>query len=287
MSLRSVQRDAFAPVFRALSDTWLQIRAKPVLYLFLWAILSLAPAAVLSQVLSRPIVTNLTAFMESAQYLGSSVGETLELPPEMVKSFFRLLGLYGVILGITSLTTVYYGAVLSGTIGRFRQQVLPYFSEALADGVSRYAGFLKSVLMAAWKILWKPTAVFLAGSVLGVISRQELLSSVGFFCGLFLTFSGLYRYGLGPFIHLSVGLNSRESCIVSREFYSEHRPVVSSLFLVLIFLPFLAVLVLLSILMSTGAYMGAGGILLWLFQSLIQFMAMMALINFAMNTFEP
>ena len=43
--------------------------------------------------------------MESAQYLGSSVGETLELPPEMVKSFFRLLGLYGVILGITSLTT--------------------------------------------------------------------------------------------------------------------------------------------------------------------------------------
>ncbi len=274
----------FAPTIHSLSDTWLQIRAKPYLYLLLWLLLSLAPVVLVTQLLSRPIEAALTDFFNSIS--GSQAGEPLDFPPGLMESFLKLIGLYCIVLGINTLINVYYGAVLSQTISRFRRQELPVFREVLSDGASQYIGFLKSVLYTAWLIFWKPTAAILIGNLLTGLLRQEIWSSAGILVGIFLVFTNTYRYGLSPFIHLSLGLSGKEASLLCRAFYNEDRRIVSSLFLLLLLLPILVFLLLFSLFMRAGIYLGIGGVLLWIIQSLYQFAAIMTMINFAMNSFS-
>ena len=274
----------FAPTIHSLSDTLLQIRAKPYLYLLLWLCLSLAPVVLVTQLLSPPIEAALTDFFNSIS--GSQASEPLNFPPGLMESFLKLMGLYGIVLGISTLINIYYGAVLAQTISRFRRQELPVFREVLLDGASQYIGFLKAVLYTAWLIFWKPTAAILVGNLLSGLLKQDIWSSVGLFVGVFLVFTHTYRYGLSPFIHLSLGLSGKEASLLSRAFYNKDRRIVSSLFLILILLPLLIFLLLFSLFMRAGIYMGIGSVILWLIQSLYQFVATMTMINFAMNSFS-
>ena len=276
------RRNAFEPVSRAFSDAWLQIRAKPGVYLLVWLTLVLVPYLLLDMAFSNPVDKALAELMQASE----TVVENAEgVPPEMMEPILRLSGYYGIIWLLVALTGIYNGAVLSGTVSQFREKVLPTFVQALSDGRSRYIGFLKAVVVAAAKILWKPLAALIGGVLLGVATKQPIFTSVGFFAGVIFLFSGLYRFGLGPFIHLSLGLSGAEACALSREFYFHHRPVVSSLFLVAVLVPSVLVLLLFSLLVNIGIYLGAGSIILWFIQSIVQFTVMIALVNFAMNTF--
>ncbi|OQX29663.1 MAG: hypothetical protein B0D92_02520 [Spirochaeta sp. LUC14_002_19_P3] len=286
MNSHSVYQNALRPTVTALSDTWLQIRAKPILYILLWGTLALAPVVVLNLLFSSLIETELTALLEGFQNFAAFGNELPDFPPEIFNASLKLCGFYGIIWTINALTTIYYGAVLAGTVSRFRQHVMPRYSIALADGASRYMEFFKAVLVSAWKIFWKPVVVILAGSVLSAVSRQNLWFSISFFCSMFLTFTGIYRFGLGPFILLSTKCRVQESSTISMNFYSSHRPVVSMLFLCLVFLPVLITLMLFSLFIGMSAYSGLGMIVLWLVQSLVQFAIIMTFINFAMNTFQ-
>lgn len=287
MNFNSVYKNALSPTVTALSDTWLQIRAKPILYILLWGTFALAPVVLLNLLFASPIETELTALLEGLQNFAAFGNELSDFPPELFNSSLKLSGIYGIIWIITALATIYCGAVLAGTIEKFRQQELPHYSNALADGASRYLGFLKSVLISVWKIFWKPVSAIFAGSVLSAISKQNLWFSISFIFSMFLTFSGIYRFGLGPFIHLSIKSSAQESGTISMMFYFSHRPVVSILFLFLVFLPILVILILFSFFISMNMYLGLGAVVLWLVQSFIQFIVVMTFINFAMNTFKP
>lgn len=274
----------FEPTINALSDTWLQIKTQPYLYLLLWLFLSLAPVAILTQILSQPMGNALTEFLNRIQFLDSEIATPLSFPPDIMEVLLKIIGIYCVIWGIVMLVNVYYGAVLTHTISRFRQQELPLLGESLRGGISRFPGFLKSVLFAAWLILWKPATVMFIGSFLGEILQQGVWSSLGLFIGGFFVFAGIYRYGLAPFIHLSLGLGHKEACLLSRKFYSEYRRIIASLFLLLLILPLLAFLLLFSLLMRAGIYLGLGGVALWILQSLYQFTVIMVATNFTMNS---
>ena len=284
MDSRSSGHNAFEPAARAFSDTWLQIKARPSVYIVVWLTLVLVPYILLGMVFSQPMSRAMEEIMAALQSLIEGGGD---LPPELTEPLLRLSGYQGIVFLLITLTGIYHGAVLSGTVKRFREKTFPTFVQSLNDGASGYFGFLKAVGAAVARILWKPLAALFGGLLIGSAVRQTMFYSLGFFAGVIFLFSGLYRFGLGPFIHLSVGLPAGESCALSREFYLRNRPVVSSLFLAAVLVPLLLTFLLFSLLVNIGLYFGAGSILLWFVQSMIQFIVMMALVNFAMNTFVP
>ncbi len=251
-----------------------------MLYLLIWATLVLIPVLFLNQIFSQPIEQAITEFLKHFQDFDQ------EDPSEMVLLSLRLIGYYGATGVLRLLCTIYYGAVLSSTITVFRQYQTPQFAKVLSTGVSLYRNFFISVLIAIWKIFWKPAAALLAGSVLSIVLSIGFLYTLGSFLGIVLTFSGLYRYGLAPFIHLSTGKNGKHACMVSHAYYYENRKVITTLFLVLIFIPFLVISVLLVAIVGIEASSTASNIFLLAAQSILRFIVMMTLINFAMNTFQ-
>ena len=91
---------------------------------------------------------------------------------------------------LIALTGIYHGAVLAGTVKRFREKTFPTFVQALNDGASGYFGFLKAVGAAVARILWKPLAALFGGlSIRGAV-RQTMFYSLGFFAGVVFLFSG-------------------------------------------------------------------------------------------------
>ena len=284
MDSRSSGHNAFEPAARAFSDAWLQIKARPGVYVLIWLSLVLVPYIILGMVFSKPMSLAMQEIRVSLQFLMEG---TDGVPPELTEPLLRLSGYQMAVFLLITLTGIYHGAVLSGTVRRFRSKIFPTFLQALNDGASGYFGFLKAVAASAGRILWRPLAALFGGMLLGSVLGQTMFYSLGFFAGVIFLFSGLYRFGLGPFIHLTLGLSAGESCALSREFYKQNRPVVSSLFLAAVLVPLLITFLLFSLLLNIGIYFGAGSIVLWFIQSMIQFTVMMALVNFAMNTFAP
>ena len=272
--------DAFSTYYHSSLRFLAANKSKAIALLPYLATLALLPVVLLNQMFAQPIQLAFTEFQESIQDFD------YEIPSKMASASLRLIGYYGVIWVLISLCTVYYGAVLSSTITVFRQQQIPLFTKVLLEGTSLYKGFLVSVLAAVWKIFWKPMAAILACSIVSIILSMGFLYSFGFFLGIVLTFSGLYRYGLGPFIHLSTGIGGRDACGVSLAYYHENRKMVTTLFVALLFLPFLVVLLLLMAITGMVLNPTVSSILLWVVQSLLQFTIIMTLINFAMNTFQ-
>ncbi len=313
MSTSSPRNTTFQPVYQAVSDTFLQIRARPLVYLLIWLTLSLLPYLVLGLVFSNPVSRLFNEFIESVQALelpgelagdlpgggpagdlpggpagGNAGNEGLAgggIPANMAAASLKMLGIYTLIQCVLMLVAVYLGDVLAVSIRQFRERTFPRFTEVLVRAVPDYVPFLKVVLRVIVPVLLKPLGVLVGGIVLGMALNLPLLSSLGFFAGFFLFISGLYRYGLAPFIHLSLNLGGADSCGVSRQFYLENRNVIAGLFLAFFILPLLAVILLLSLFLNAGIYFGAGGMVLWFVQSLFQFIIVMSLVNFAMNSF--
>ena len=286
MEARSYRKNAFEPVTRALADAWLQVRAKPLVYLLIWLSLALAPYIVLGLLFSKPLLEAFDAFMAATENMGTAVTASAALPADFVSASLRIFGVYSVILVIISLFAVYMGAVLSGTIRRFRSSTFPRYLEAMNDGIGIFPGFFLSVLYTLMKILVRPLSAGLLGAALAFAFKQPAVWTFAFFVGMFLFLSDLYKFGLAPFVHLSLGVPAGDACRISRAYHQSQRPVVASLFLVLLLLPFIVLSMIFMLFLSAGWYFGGGSLVLWFLQSAVQFSIVMTLINFAMNIFR-
>ncbi len=283
--------NVFEPIGRAFADTWLQVRAKPVVYILIWLTLVLLPYVVFGLAFSSPIWTAVGE-MSSVEpppldQVALDSGLQKEFLSKLAAPMARFLGWYGLFTILNALMAIFTASVLSGTVRKFRDRTFPKYAEALTDGARRFWGFLKAVLYSAWIILWRPVAVNLIGGILGYTLKQPFLSTAGFFIGFFMFFTRLYRYGLGPFIHLSRDVPGRESVRISLNYYMSRRPIVSMLFMSAVVAPFLLFMVLFTAVFSSfggaGGIAGIGLFLVWVLWSVLQFVIIMTLLNFSMN----
>ena len=273
----------FQSISHAFSDALLQVKVRPILYLLIWLFLSLAPYLLLGLLFSEPISTVMGDFVEQSRDLITTEESVSSIAPDISQSLFTLLG-YSFLMWIAVfLCTVYYGAVLSRTVHRFRSKEIPVFVKVLKEGAMRYWGLFKVICVAIWKIFWKPAATLIAGMILSYSIQIPLFSSIGFIIALILVTQTLYLYGLAPFMHLHLEIQSMEAMEMSRQFFQGNRQTVTALFLWTIFLPILLMMLLTVFFISTGSYFGFGSIMLWILQSVMQFSIIMLLLNFTMN----
>lgn len=285
MESQETRRSFFTPVSRAFADTWLQLRSTPLIFLLIWLTLALAPQLLMSFAFENPISEMMEMSFEVISTTLSSGGEDFFVTDEMSDVIFRGIRAIIIMLILLALAAVYLGSVLAGVVGRFRGMFRPTFSGAFADGLSRFPGFLKAILASAYRVLTRPLIVFIVGAVLGTLMNQSALVYFFFIVSSILFLMGILRYGLGPFIHLSLGISGRDSSLVSKTYYMSHRPVVSLLFIFVILLPMLLISFMMNLLISLGMFSGAGGMILGILQSIVQTSMIIVLINFAMNNF--
>ncbi len=279
------RRSFFVPVSRAFIDTWLQVRTKPIVFLLVWLTLALAPQLLMSFMFEKPISETMDLSYEIVSGTLADGGTEFFLTDEMSKIIFRGLRAMIVMLLLLALAAIYLGSVTAGVVAKFRTMSLPSFSGSFADGLARFPGFLKAVLAAAYRILLKPVIVFVTAAVLGSLISQPALIYFSFLISSILFLMGLLRYGLGPFIHLSMGVRGRDAAQISKLYYLSHRPVVSVLFMFVILLPMILISFLMNLLITVGLFTGGGGLVLGLIQSIIQMSMTVVVINFAMNNF--
>lgn len=247
--------------------------------------LSLAPQLLIGYAFQKPITEMVDLSIEVVSTTLASEGEDLFITDEMSATFFNGLRASIMVLILLALTAVYLGSVLAGVVGRFRGMSRPTFTGAFADGISRFPGFLKAILAAAYRVLTRPVIVFIVGAVVGGLLNQPALIYFFFIVSSILFLMGILRFGLGPFIHLSLGIRGRDSALVSKTYYMSHKPVVSLLFIFVILLPMILITFMTNLLIILGIYAGAGGMILGLIQSVVQTSMAIVLINFAMNNF--
>ena len=281
------RRNYFAPITRAFTDTFLQLRAKPLVFLLIWLTLALAPQLILSFSFQEPVSRMMDLSFEIISETLAAGEEELIITDEMSDIIFRGIRAVAVMLILLAFTAIYLGSVLAGVVGRFRDRVLPTFIGSFSDGLARFPGFLKAILVSALKILTKPVIVFIVGAIVGSLLGQPALIYFFALVSSILFLIGLLRFGLGPFIHLSLGVRGRDAAMISKTYYISHRPVVSFLFMFVIILPMVVVSFLMNLLISLDLFSGTGGMLLGLLQSIIQLTMTVVVINFAMNNFLP
>lgn len=279
------RRSFFTPVSRAFSDTWLQLRSTPLIFLLIWLTLALAPQLLMSFAFQTPISEMMDTTFEVVSATLSSGVEDFFVTDEMSDVIFTGFRAMIIMFILLALAAVYLGSVLAGVVGRFRGMFRPTFSGAFADGLSRFPGFLKAILVAAYRVLTRPIIVFIVGTVVGSLMNQPGLIYFFFIVSSILFLMGILRYGLGPFIHLSLGIRGRDSALVSKTYYMSHRPVVSLLFIFVILLPMVFISFMMNLLITLGMFSGAGGMILGIVQSIVQTSMIIVLINFAMNNF--
>lgn len=277
----------FTPVSSAFTDAFLQLRAKPLVFLLIWLTLALAPQLIMSFTFQEPISQMMDLSFEIVSETLAAGGEELIITDEMSDIIYRGIRAVAVMLILLAFIAIYLGSVLAGVVGRFRDRVLPTFIGSFNDGLAKFPGFLKAVLVSAFRILMKPVVVFTVGVIIGSLLGQPTLIYIIALVSSILFLMGLLRFGLGPFIHLSLGVSGRDAAMIGKAYYMSHRPVVSLLFMFVILLPIVLVSFLMNLLISLGLYSGAGGIFLGLLQSIIQMTMIVVVINFAMNNFLP
>ena len=277
----------FKPVTNAFSDTILQVRAKPLVFLLIWVTLSLAPQLILSFAFEKPVSDMMDASFqlidESLNTDGEISGPTGESSDSISKGIRAVL----VMLVVLLFTEIYLGSVLAGVVRQFRKRIIPVYTESLREGLKHFTPFAKTVFVAAFKILTVPFIVFISAAVFGGLLNQPVIIYFSFFVSAVLFLNALLRYGLAPFIHLSMGTGGKDSVAISKIFYLSHRPAVSALFMFVILLPMVIVSFLMNLLISFGLFTGAGGMILGILQSLLQLTMTVVTINFAMNHFRP
>lgn len=285
MESHESRRSFFTPVSRAFADTWLQLRSTPLIFLLIWLTLALAPQLLMSFAFQKPISEMMDMSFELISTTLTTGGEDFFVSDEMSDVIFKGFRAMIIMMILLALAAVYLGSVLAGVVGRFRGMFRPTFSGAFADGLSRFPGLLKAILVAAYRALTRPVVVFIIGAVVGTLLNQPALIYFFFIVSSILFLMGILRYGLGPFIHLSLGISGRDSALVSKTYYMSHRPVVSLLFMFVILLPMVLISFMMNLLISLGMFSGAGGMILGIIQSVVQTSMTIVLINFAMNNF--
>ena len=174
----------FGPVTSAISDSWLQIRAKPVVFLLIWLSLAIAPLLVLAVLFLQPLTASVTELMKYFQIILGSGADPSAFVEEYLQAFSRYIGFSLALAGLLIVSSSYLGAVLFGTIGRFRSREIPAFSGALADGAGRFLGLLISVLLTCIRVFLMYLAGSFIGSILGLVIN-DLFYSPLIITGLF------------------------------------------------------------------------------------------------------
>ncbi len=275
--------NSFQPVFRAVSDTFLQIRSRPLMYILVWVTLSLVPYVVMGLLFSAPLSR---AFQEFINAAASADEAALNgFSGTLMTASMKILGFSALIQCLLMLIAVYMNDVLAVSVRTFRSRALPGYSAVLSEALPLYLPFLLVVLRVIALVLLQSLGVFVLLALLGYVTRLNFISSIGFFAGFFMFLSMLYRYGLAPFIHLTLNLNGSDSCSLSRQYYEENRHIIASLFLIFFVVPLITGILLLSLFLQMGLYFGMGGMVLWFIQSAFQFVISMSLINFSMEAF--
>ena len=277
----------FKPVTNAFSDTMLQVRAKPLVFLLIWITLSLAPQLILSYAFQKPVSDMMDASFQLIDDTFDTGSQAPELTGGSSDSISRGIRAVLVMFVVLLFTEIYLGSVLAGVVRQFRKRIIPVYTESLREGLRRFTGFAKTVFVAAFRILIVPFIVFISAGVLGGLLNQPVIIYFFFFVSAVLFLNGLLRYGLAPFIHLSLGTGGKDSAAISKVFYFSHRSAVSALFMFVILLPMVVVSFLMNFLIGIGLFTGAGGMILGIFQSLLQLIMTVVTINFAMNNFRP
>jgi len=265
----------------------LQVRAKPLVFLLIWLTLSLAPQLLLSFVFQQPVSDMMDTSLLIINDTVSAGEDPLVLTPELSDSISRGIRALAVMMAVLLLTEIYLGSVLSGVVIQFRDRTLPGYLNSLREGLGRFPNFFKVVFVAGFRILLKPLAVFLIAVAVGALLKQPVVIYLFFLVSSVLFLTELLRFGLAPYIHLSLGTGGRDSLAISKTYYFSHRPVVSLLFMFLILLPMVTISFLMNLLISLGLFSGLGGMMLGILQSLLQLTMTVVVINFAMNNFQP
>ena len=272
----------FEPISRALSDAWLQIRAKPTVFLFAWLLLSLLPQIVLGFVFRKPI----QAVILETQVIMAGGGNVANLSDASLGIFIAGLQAMVLSLVITAFFTIYLRAVMGDAVIAFRRRQLPDFFAVLRGGAQRLWALIRVALALLLRLILFVVPAYYLGMILGLVLGDPIGVSIAL-GGLALVIAFLH-YGLAPFIHLSLGATSKEAILISRGYFRKNRQLVVSLFFSLFLAPsviigFLSRLTLMvpgtiGVVLSTGTT---------LIQSLALFGAAIAYVNFAMNAFIP
>ena len=285
MDSQELRRNIFGPVKSAVSDSWLQVRARPTCFSSdLAHPVNRAPpdsGGNLPQVLLSDAVAGLMKLFEQIMTSG---GDPSSLSGEYLQAFARYIGISFSLSGLLIVSPhPSWGRYLFGTISRFRERAVPSFEGSLRAGAAAFVGFLISVLLTCLRIFLTYLAGSFLGSILGMIIGDLIyipLIVTGFFL-----FAALQRFGLAPFIHLSTGVGGRDAILISRAYYKTRRPVIAGLFLVTFLLPAMLFFILFSLFFKLGIMDGAGRYVMGFILGFFQFLISIVVINFTMNNF--
>jgi len=269
------RRDFFGPVNSAISDSALQIRAKPVMFLLLWLSLSIAPLLILDSLFLQLIRDDIGNIM-------NLYNSFLDSGDEIRQMYSQYNGIVFLYFGLWLVMTTFLGSVLFSSISRFRNREIPTYQSSVREGVKRFTGFLSAVFLSALSIFLYQ----MIGTLLGIVVLMfmvDLLYIPLILSSLFL-FAGLLRFGLSPFIHLATGENGRNARRISKAFFLTKRQTVSGFFLACFLMPTILLFFVANLVSRLNVVLGHyTGILL---QGLFQCMFIIVTINFTLNNFN-
>ncbi|WP_124033229.1 hypothetical protein [Olavius algarvensis spirochete endosymbiont] len=283
MVFREQSNNLFTPLTIAISDTFLQMKAKPLIFLTVWIFLALFPQLLLNFAFQQPI----TKMVELSYQIFEARLNNLDF--QITEQNSRVI-MSGVGAMLTVLLTsvglvVYIYSVLGDVVSKFRKKLLPRITQSLTEGRKQYVFLLKVVLASAGRILAIPMATAILGGAVGNLLKQPTLQYVSLIVALILFIINLLRYGLAPFVHLALGIVWRPALAASKNYYLTHRLVVSALFGFAVLLPLVVFSLLTNALLNLGVLTRAVGVVLGILQSILRFYMAGVLINFGMNNF--
>jgi hypothetical protein len=283
MDSQELRRNIFGPVTGAVSDSWLQIQARPSVFLLIWLTLSIAPLLILAVIFLNPLSDAVAGLMKLFEQIMTSGGDPSSLSGEYLQAFARYIGISFSLAGLLIVSSSFVGSVLFGAISRFRERATPSFEGSLRAGAARFIGFLISVLLTSFRIFLTYLAGSFLGSILGLVFN-DLFYTPLIITGFFL-FAALQRFGLAPFIHLSTEVGGRDAILISKAYYKTRRPVIAGLFLVAFLLPVTLSFLLFSLFVKLDIMDSAGRYVMGFILGFFQFLITIVVINFTMNNF--
>ncbi|MCD6343905.1 MAG: hypothetical protein J7L76_08960, partial [Spirochaetaceae bacterium] len=152
--------EAFKPVSHAFSDTMLQVRAKPLVFLLIWLTLSMAPQLLLSYAFQQPVSDMMDTSFQLMNDAVSTGTESPELTPETSETILKGVRAVSVMIIVLLVSEIYLGSVLAGVVRQFRNRILPVYTDSLKEGLGRFKDFARAIFVSGFKILIKPLVVF-------------------------------------------------------------------------------------------------------------------------------
>jgi len=279
----------FTPLTVAISDTFLQMKAKPLIFLTMLVLLVFVPRLLLGFAFNQPI--SKMAMELFSQILDERLNDsdfqiTEQNSGVIINGVGAMLLLLLSFLGLAG----YIYSVLGDVVASFRRSLPPGIARSLAEGQRRYVSLLKVVLASAGRILAWPAAIAIPGLVTGYLLGQATLIYISLIASLILFLVRLTRYGLAPFVHIARGIVWRSALVSARDYYLTHRLVTSTLCGFVVILP----LVFFSLLSYVWFSLGMIGleilattmfIVFGILRNIVRLFMPVLLINFAMNNF--